>query len=256
MKKERFRWKPRWHFYLHSFWWESWRCFFGAGWGKNCVAWKPSNERVHHSRARRERGFLLVFLLPILLLLLLFFAGSVSVALRAQARIALQSRLDICAVKLALGRKRALENLASTNLALRSSVTAIYVARGLLVAGGPVGAAGAGGQSALLRVNQTLALAQNLLLTKLAAAEAQSWICRATKYSHEKAGCLLSPPALTAFRREKTLFPDVRGALVHRREGPLLASVRCAGGKGLVTEIALRGDAHLVRARFEENYER
>jgi hypothetical protein len=187
--------------------------------------------------ASREKGFLLILLLPCLALLTLFFAGSLEVAARSQARIALQSRLDTCAVRAAVARERLLRDLRASNAALESTILGIYAARAALLAPG-AGAGAAAEAGALLRANGALAAAQDADVGKSAAEELAP--CGPDSFSSEYAACLATPPVAASFRRQPALFPDVRGLLAPRDAGGS-SRVRCVGGRGLVTELVVRG---------------
>lgn len=206
------------------------------------------------SSSGSEKGFLLVAALPLLLALLLGLAGFLRLAASAQAAVALQARLDVCAVRLAASRERALSRLARANGVLRLTVTGIYAARGLKAAG-PVGAVlGGASEAVLLRMNQGLGLFQAAELTRASAAELALLPCRADRWSTEPAACLASPALATALRRERTLFPDVTGVLVHREQnGRSLARFRCRGGTKKTT-LELLGSRDLSDTDYRDEY--
>lgn len=216
---------------------------------------KPSSGRESGFLSRGERGFLLVAALPLLLALLLGLAGFLKLAARAQAAVALQARLDVCAVRVAVSRERTLARLAKANGVLRLTVTGIYAARGAKAAG-PVGAVlGGASEAVLLRMNQSLSLFQDSQLALASAAEAALLFCRPGRWSAEPAACLATPPLGTALRRERTLFPDVHGPLVHREQqsGRGLARVRCRGGRKKTT-LELRGSRDLKGTDYRDEY--
>lgn len=151
-------------------------------------------------------------------------------------------------------RKEALRRIAETNTVVSATKYAIYTARGVALTG--IGAPAAASLPALLQTNRATAVIQDGFMAALAAFEAASLACHANDYSHELAGCDVSPSALSALKREPTLFPDVKGPLVHRKNNEALARIRCWGGLQLRTEIVLRGDPSLVRFEFEDKYEK
>lgn len=211
------------------------------------------------SCACRQEGFLLLLLVPLLGLFSLFFAGSLDSILRAQERDALQARVDVCAVRLALARERLLDRLASWNQALLLTVTGIYVARGIRVVGGPVGA-GIGGtaEAALLKLNHSLARLQEAALVAATLQEAHGVSCAQNDFSRGLAICKLSPGARGSVRRKKTLFPDVQGALTHRKPSAALALISCTGyprrGAALRTRLQIQGDPALTKTGFRDSY--
>lgn len=203
-----------------------------------------------------DKGFLVAGLLPALLLLLSALAGLLDISWRAQNRVAMQSRLDICAVKLALKRERSLEGLARLNGALRATVVGIYAARGVAVVSGPIGLAlGKGAEAALLAANKALAASQNSLILAGTASELAGSRCASTPFSSPPAACLITPLLAKALHREATLFPDVEGSLAHQNPAQsALARVRCRGKFSAAT-LAIRGDAGLRETRFTDVYQ-
>lgn len=202
-----------------------------------------------------ESGFLLVFLAPLLLLLLAFLLGSVKVAWSTQETVALQSRLDLCAVRLVEGRKSLLESLVKTNRALRLTVLGIYASRSVKAAG-PAGAVlGGASEATLLRLNHSLSLAQDAELRLAGAVETRRLRCEGTRFSARvPARCAPFPPLALALRREKTLFPDVKGILVHRQPASRnLARFRCWGGSRAAA-LKISGSGRLATGGFRDTY--
>ncbi len=191
-----------------------------------------------------------MFLAPLVLLLTAFFLGSLRAAESAQARVALQSRLDVCAVRLAVARERLLKQISRTNTALEVNIAAIYAGRAAMAIPG-AGAGAAAAVQALLAVNASLAASQTGLLALAQAREVSAIRCAPDSYSVELAGCFANPPVASAFERNATLFPDVKGTLAFRDAGSGdLAKIRCAS-RGLVTTLAVArngagGDFHDV----------
>ncbi|MGZ3707200.1 MAG: hypothetical protein ACXWSF_17285 [Bdellovibrionota bacterium] len=190
--------------------------------------------------------------MPLLLLLCAFFLGACRCTAQAQARAALQSRLDVCAVELAVAREQLFSRLARGNRALEITVEGIYAARAAAVAA-PGAAVVA--ERALLFANHSIALAQDALVAKGTATEFLAMRCRGSNFSRELAWCAASPPLRSALVREETLFPDVSGPLSHpltaRRD---LAAIRCASAHGLATNLEIRGDPRLREEGFNDAY--
>ncbi len=219
---------------------------------------KPSTNteasREAASSSCAQGGFLLVFLLPLLLLLASFLAGSLDAAWRSQAKVALQSRLDVCALRMALERKSTLRKLVRGNQAISLTVAGIYAARGAKAAG-PVGAVlGTASEAVLLRMNGALSAMQDTQLAIAGGKELMRLRCEPGQFSKEPATCLPEPPLLSALRREQTLFPDVKGALVHRNQGGALASFRCRSGSRSAAAVELRGGERLRNDDFKDGW--
>lgn len=227
-------------------------CSTGAsrpGWGNTQI----SSKRDERSAA--EQGSALVATLLLLWLMLSVFFGTALLVKVTQRRIALQSRLDICAVKMVVARRALLKELKTTNLALRLNVTAIYVARGAVLAGPGGAAISAASVPALLSMNRTIAAAQNALLALAQTKELAGSFCSTTPFSKEPTFCRVEPPA-RAFVREKTLFPDVAGAMrTPPQTKSSLGRVFCAG-RGAETVLSISGDPTLTAGRFEDRYEK
>ncbi|MGE3262784.1 MAG: hypothetical protein AB7K68_13470 [Bacteriovoracia bacterium] len=209
---------------------------------------------VPRGKVSCERGYLLLFLCPLLLLALLFLVGTVEVISRTQRKVALQSRLDICAVELSVDRKKLFEHLASTNDWLRITGTGIAMARGAMILGGPAGVLfGKMGEQALLLANRATALEQDLRIHATRAKELMRVHCRATNFSRESAFCAATPSLVSALRRNATLFFDVKGAVEFRSMKTELTKVRCHT-LSLRTEIRLTGDPTLTKGEVREAY--
>jgi hypothetical protein len=208
---------------------------------------------VAADRSSCEAGFLLVFLLPFLLLVSVTLAGSLKLAWSSQAKVALQSRLDLCALRLATERKKTLQRLQKSNQALALTITGIYLARGVKVMG-PVGTVlGGASEAAMLRMNNLLAVGQEAEILGLAARETRHMRCAPTHYSREEAYCWPSPLALKSLRRETTFFPDVKGTLTHESRDGALARFRCRRPP-LAASVELRGDARVKTGSFRDAY--
>ena len=257
MKTEALALKRCWHFSA-AFSSQPYACsLFGEGYAE--IYPYTGISFVQGRRCRKEAGFLLTALFPILALGTLFLAGSLDALLRAQEKEALQSRLDICAVRLAVSRKHLLERLVDWNSALRLSIKEINLARGIMILAGPEGAAaGSGAESVLLELNHGLAKLQDGALALHTGEEMNQMNCAPSPFSKTFAFCTASPPLLLSFQREKTFFPDVDGALVQKGSARELANIRCQGrpssGKALATKLVVRGDGTLSRKNFTDAY--
>jgi hypothetical protein len=172
----------------------------------------------------------------------------------SQQRIAMQSRLDICALSLIKKRERLAKSLAEGNQVIRTTALGIYSLRGLRILTGPLGQVLAGiGEQALLRMNQLAARWQDLQLSRYQAMEILGLRCQATPYSGGPAICLMAPALASATKREPALMPDVSGPRVFLRAP--LARADCRG-KGARTILRLDGDPTLTRAEFSDRYEK
>jgi hypothetical protein len=204
-----------------------------------------------------DRGFLLLALIPLVCLLLLGFTASLEVARRSQAKIALQSRLDLCAVRLAREREETLERITELNEALHMTIIGIYAARGIAIASGPLGfALGKGAEAALLAANRSLAGAENALVALGSARELGLLTCATDAFSQEPAFCNMRPWLPEALQRAPTLFPDILGTLVHKTPGARLARAACRASLfDPSTTLALEGDGLLSKAGYQDTYE-
>jgi hypothetical protein len=206
------------------------------------------------ARFHGERGFLLTLLVPVLALFALFFLGTLRFTARAQARVALQSRLDVCAVRAAVARERLYGRLAKTNEGVNSTKLAIYAMRAAALVPG-AGEVALAGQEALLTLNKSLAAAEDAMELVGETEELGMLRCKATHYSSEQATCVATPPLVTALEHEETLFPDVRGPIQHRSGSKRLATIRCFGWGGMNTTLEVRGDSKLRNWKgYEDAY--
>jgi hypothetical protein len=196
----------------------------------------------------------MLFLCPLLLLALLFLAGTVQVTMLTLKKVALQARADVCAVELSVGRKELFTSLAGTNRWLRLTAKGIAIARGAIIFGGPAGALlGSMGERAMLLANQGAFLAQEAKLSLAVVKELGRAKCPANNFSRDTLLCIATPPLLTAFQRERTFYPDVKGGLTLRGGEEELSRVRCQGWSAK-TVISLEGDPDLTRRDFAETY--
>lgn len=202
----------------------------------------------------RDSGFLLLFLTPLLLLACALLIGSYRIVTASQQRIAMQSRLDVCALSLLKKREALAGRLVSGNQVIRATTIAIYFARGLRIFTGPVGQAmGALSEQALVRLNQAAARWQDFELMRYQAMEMAGLRCGHTPFSRGTAFCLIAPALATATKREQTMMPDIAGPRVFL-QAPL-ARADCRG-RGARTTLRLDGDISLTRADFRDRYEK
>lgn len=248
------QWKLFWLSLPHFFWPPSPPSLCGGGCRKGFHSSTLSLKVASRSCAR-EAGFLLAFLSPLLLLLMIFLIGSAKLAWSTQESVALQSRLDLCAVRLAVRRKALLENLVKSNAALKLTSLAIYVARGAKMAG-PTGVVlGGASETALLKINRGLALEQEAELLSASASELRALQCPATPFSVVPARCAPFPPAASATRRERALFPDVKGTLVHRKQEKSVAYFRCWASQPRASAmLRVLGDARIEKSGYRDFY--
>ncbi len=201
-----------------------------------------------------ERGAALVSVLLLLWLGLATFWGTTLVARATERRVAAQSRLDICAVRLSERRQKLLRDLTRLNKAQRLTVLAIYAARGAMLAGPATAAFGGLGQVQLLQLNKATALAQDTRILAAEAAELAASLCASTPFARGPVFCSATPRPKRAFQRERTLFADVLGPLQSLSK-QRLTQVSCRQGN-LETRLALHGDPSLMTDSFKDRYEK
>lgn len=172
---------------------------------------------------------------------------------RAQKRVALQSRLDICSVKRTEQRKKMIQQIVQANDVIRFTTVAVASIRGISVLTGPLGSVAAKlGESALIQTNRAAALFQSTLLKTVQATELIP-ICEPTPFSKEPAYCSTTPDLSKTFYRASRSLPDLEAPLLAKSN--LLSVSNCIGGL-LGTKIHLYGDATLVQTNFREGYEK
>ncbi|MGZ3696065.1 MAG: hypothetical protein ACXWQO_18585 [Bdellovibrionota bacterium] len=197
-----------------------------------------------------EAGYLILFLCPLLLLALLFLVGSLKVIRHTLQEVALQSRLDVCAVDLAVGRKKLMESLVSTNRWVELTADGVAVARGVMLILPPLGAMG---EEALLAANKLAALEQDAEIAWATAKEIKRLKCAANSFSNQNAFCVATPPLPTAFKRREKLFEDVSGGFELKNPKSELSRIRCMA-LSRRTELSLTGDPALKQRKFNEKY--
>lgn len=216
-------------------------------------AWRNTGSSNLRAGRSKEAGYLLVLLLLCLSLALTFLLGTVKVVQLSQRRIAMQSRLDVCALQLIDVRRQLAVGLVRTNQVIRLTALAVSMSRGLKILTGPAGAlVGTMGEAALVQTNRAAASAQEGLRLLGATREVAGALCAPSPFSKEAAFCTLSPPLPSALVRQKAPFPDLAGPLVFRDRW--LARVTCRGGRG-VTKMKLAGDPGLRSKDFPDFYE-
>jgi hypothetical protein len=166
----------------------------------------------------------------------------------------MQSRLDICAVRLLEARRSAAKEFVRTNTLLRSTALAIAMARGAILLGGPAGALlGKAGEAALLHLNQAMAKWQEARVWFFQARELSLHRCSPTPFSRKEAFCQVSPSLKEGLKRSPALFPDVKGPLQFLKNP--IARVRCQSFALLRTTLVLEGDPTLSTGKFADQYE-
>ena len=198
---------------------------------------KPSSGRA--KPWRNEEGAFLVFL------------GSVKLVLHSQSKVALQSRLDICAVKRATAREQLYRSIARSNFYLQGTVYGIYAARGLrLLPGANIFAAV--GEQALLAANRAISAWQELQIVSTQAGELAGIRCAPTPFSKEPAFCTTSPGLRGVLRRKKPFFPDIKG--VYASPLKKLGRVNCLASLKMRTALEIRGDPELWQTNYDDTY--
>lgn len=215
-----------------------------------------SSRPAARSCARADSGSVLVGTLLVIWLLLIGLLGTAWIIRKTHRRTALQSRLDICAVRLAEARKNLLADLTHWNLTVQATKYGIYAVRGVKLLGPGAAALGGMGEIALLQMNRAAALAQEASSFKTQAKEFAGAACAPTPYSRETAFCLVTPATRLALTRTKTIFADVRGPLRHAGTKRSLAEIRCRSLGNAETRIAVAGDPELFTANFTDRYEK
>lgn len=214
-----------------------------------------STELSFKKEGHYEKGFFLLFLLPLLLLATTFLIGTLKVISISQQRIAMQARLDVCALKLVQSRRSLAVELGRANRILHATKMGVYMARGLQVVGGPFGKLlGTAGEQTLLRANQATAQWQKVRTLYFRAQELRLSHCDQNQFSKSLALCHIQPALGQALEREPTLFPDLHGSL-RFRSAPL-ARARCRGLGNMETIIRLDGDPALLVDSFSDTYEK
>jgi hypothetical protein len=203
------------------------------------------------SCAHPETGGILVLLTFCLSLLILLFGLSLHSVTNLHARVAEQSRVDVCAVRLMMERKQMLKKLIRLNRLVNISEKALYGVRGLKAFSGPAAVLTGITEATLLRMNHTAASAQDALQSVATIKEYP--ICEATKFSRSNAWCNITPNAKLAFLRRQALFPDIRGTLQAKNSAKQLAQVTCIGRKQN-TQLSLMGSPTLLTSYFRETY--
>lgn len=185
-------------------WWESWHPLSLTG-------SKPASGSTKVFSGKE--GFLFTAILPLLLLALLALGGTLRVVKLSQQRIAMQSRLDICAAKLVEARLKTERVIENTNPTLEASYWAVAAARGLVVIGPVVGSLAALGQKALVQLNRSLAVAQESALAAGKLQELRLSLCSPTPFSREAVFCEMHPQLEKLHRRKTSVFGDLRRSL-------------------------------------------
>jgi hypothetical protein len=182
------------------------------------------------------KGFVTVSLLLFVPLIILTLAASVSLALRSQERLALQFRLDTCAIEVMDQRIQQITQLEQSNSLMQPLRLVVYAARGTKVV-----SAGAStiGEAAALIALRTIARGQEALILKARAQELWQRNCRTNKFSAQLAVCQFA--VTPAPSRKPALFPDVPGDI--NLERVKIFSVSCADwvGKNMRTNLILKG---------------
>ena len=210
-----------------------------------------------NTKKGREQGSILLFFIPWILLLFFLVLGVFYVGTHVQNAIALESRLDICALQTIHSRMRLFQSLSESNAVLHKIQITIDAIRGTKVI--PiVGELSTLGEPALLELAKLIKLAQDQQIIEETIKEGSQLNCRKNKYSAERAACLFAPITHAQLHRETTLFPDVPGRISLLNTQQSLAVIRCQSlfsTKLYQSSIALLGDPKLFERNFTYVYE-
>ncbi len=210
-----------------------------------------------NTKKRGEQGSILLFFIPWILLLFLLVLGLFYIGTHVQNAIALESRLDICALQTIHSRMRLFQSLSESNAMLHKIQITIDAIRGTKVI--PIiGELSTLGEPALLSLAKLIKLAQEQKIIEETIKESSQLICRKNKFSAENATCLFTPITLAQLYRESTLFPDVPGRISLLNAQQILAVIRCQSmfsSKLYQSSIALLGDPKLFERNFTYAYE-
>ena len=149
------------------------------------------------------------FSLSIILLSAIWICGE-----KVTNRIAEKSQIDICATRFMQDKENFFSHIKSTNQRINTLKWIVYAARGVKFI--PVAGAIAGSisETAALTMSKFLAGEQELRVEAQSLAELAKLNCPKTPFLKKSAACLFVPTNRQDFIREKTIFPDVPGALL------------------------------------------
>jgi len=197
-------------------------------WRRGCERIESSGRNERHS----ERGSLLVAAIPFLLLSVALLVGAAQVSLISHRRIAMQSRLDICASQILEKRSQMLNRMKQPNRILSLTENAVLMARSLKTLGGPAGALlGTMGEAALVQLNQKTALWQDAQVRLHELNEIRAKNCSSTPHSSGWAFCIIEPSLSSLLERKRSIFPDIKSTLNIRATFSHRGRFRCIGGK-------------------------
>jgi hypothetical protein len=204
---------------------------------------------------RGEQGSILLFFLPWIWLLFLLLLGLFTVGMHSENALALEARLDICAVDRIATRRALYDFLVGTNKALQKTKLALYAIRSTKPI--PVlGELGSMTEPALLAFANSLKAIQEAKISIGGIKEISKLQCEASPYSNLSAICAFQPITLTNFQREETLFADIPGRL-SLSEGSLI-DISCSGffsKKIYISKMSMQGDSKLYEPGFTYAYQ-
>jgi hypothetical protein len=178
----------------------------------------------------------------------------VRLILRSQKVIAIQSRLDICAVRYATSRERFFRGITLSNKVVHASMIATSIARGLMLIP-VVGEVAMVGQQLGKATNQVSGNWQLAQLGLQQLADAKHSLCEVSPYSEERIFCFGSHPVIAgSLKRGKAFFPDLFARFHYRKEN--LGSVTCmlASNPMFYTKLKLQGDTELQLDNYADTY--
>lgn len=201
-----------------------------------------------------QSGSFLVTLLALVFLASIFFIGSLKLILSAQKRVAIKSRLDICAVSLATSRETFLRDMAISNQYVTISVTAVYIARGLMLVPWTAPAAAIGANVAKV-ANRGMTAWQDGKILAQEAIEKFRMKCPATPFSDELIGCALSKPFIRpSIKRTSAFFPDIKNVYEWRNQDLGFVTCTVLTDPLTYTTLDLRGDPTLTIDDYTDAY--
>ena len=218
----------------------------------------PETENQKDKLGLSTKGSLLVLALPVVVLILGLLLAVAQLSMRAQNLIALNYRLQSCAHSVIQGRKQLFKKLVVRNRWMKPLRISVLTFRsGRIIPGvGLISAVAA--RAALIALN-LFKVEQELSIFHLSLKEWGKISCGSTPFSRQPSFCRFR--VLSRARdlyRQKTLFPDVPGALRLRKSSKSLLTIVCSGlsqSNSLERQkMTLRGSRNLSKENFSHEY--
>lgn len=195
--------------------------------------------------------------MPLLALVALgsiFVCASVKLIVHSQKTVAIQARLDICAVRYATSRERFFSGITQSNKVVHASMIATSIARGLMLIP-VVGEVALVGNQLGKAVNRASGEWQKIQIGLQQMADVKHSLCEATPYSDERIICYGSHPMLAGMlKRGRTFFPDLYARFHYRKRDLGSVTCRLASNPFFSTKLDLRGDTQLETNNFADVY--